>query len=140
MSWCPFPSTSLSYLEEVQGQRWSRDRGDGQPMTAQLETHSIGKNQSLTLLMILCYACKQDPSILSFERLTETDRDPQSNIRWSLGTLVDELGERLRDLEGIGTPHEDQQIQLIWVLGVSQRMNHQSKSIHGPNLASPTNT
>ena len=30
---------------------------------AQLEIHSMGRHQSLTLLMILCYACKQEPSI-----------------------------------------------------------------------------
>jgi hypothetical protein len=30
---------------------------------AQLETHPKGKNQFLTLLMIVCYACRQEPSI-----------------------------------------------------------------------------
>jgi len=30
---------------------------------AQLEIHPIGKHQSLTLLMILCYACRQKSSM-----------------------------------------------------------------------------
>jgi hypothetical protein len=30
---------------------------------AQIETHPMGKKQSLTLLMILCYACRHDPNI-----------------------------------------------------------------------------
>jgi hypothetical protein len=29
----------------------------------QLETHTMGENQSLTLLMISCYICRQEPSI-----------------------------------------------------------------------------
>jgi hypothetical protein len=34
---------------------------NSQPMTAQLETHPKGENQPLTL--ILCYACREEPSI-----------------------------------------------------------------------------
>jgi hypothetical protein len=30
----------------------------------QIETHNMNKNQSLTLLMIPCYACRQEPSII----------------------------------------------------------------------------
>jgi hypothetical protein len=30
---------------------------------AQIETYPMGKNQFLTLLMILCYVCRQNPSI-----------------------------------------------------------------------------
>jgi hypothetical protein len=29
----------------------------------QFETHPMGKHQSLTLLVILCYACRQKPSM-----------------------------------------------------------------------------
>jgi hypothetical protein len=32
------------------------------------------------------------------------ERNAESNIRWSSGSFVEELGEELRDLEGIGTP------------------------------------
>ena len=46
---------------------------------AQLETHSMGEIQPMALLMILCYACRQEPSITAFftQQLTET----QPNIR-----------------------------------------------------------
>lgn len=29
----------------------------------QIEPQPVGKNQSLTLLIVLCYACSQEPSI-----------------------------------------------------------------------------
>jgi hypothetical protein len=44
-------------------------------------------------------------------------RDPQPNIRQSLGSLVEQLGEELRDPEGIGTPQEDQQSEQTWTFG-----------------------
>ncbi|EDL32323.1 mCG1044361 [Mus musculus] len=61
----------------------------------------MGKNQSLTLLMILCYACRQEPSILFYERLhpaaaSDVCRNSQSNIGWSLGTLMEGQAEALR--------------------------------------------
>jgi hypothetical protein len=42
---------------------------------------------------------------------------PYPNIRWSPGSLVEELGERLKDLKRIETPQEDQQSPLTWTLG-----------------------
>jgi hypothetical protein len=51
---------NLSYLQEMQG--WSRDGRKGQqPITT--PTHPTGKYQCLTLLIILCYAYRQKPSI-----------------------------------------------------------------------------
>ena len=44
-------------------------------------------------------------------------RYEQPNIGWTLGTLMEELGEGLKALKGIGTPQEDQQSQLTWTLG-----------------------
>jgi hypothetical protein len=38
---------------------------------------------------------------------------------------------------GIGTLQDDQQSQLTWILGGSQRLNHQPKSIHGLDLGNP---
>jgi len=38
-------------------------KGMASQWSAQLKTHPISKNQSLTLLMILCHACKQKTSI-----------------------------------------------------------------------------
>ena len=55
-------------------------------------------------------------------------RDPQSNIGRTFGSVMVELGG-LGDQEGIGTPKEDQQGQLTWTLEGSQGLNHQPKSI-----------
>jgi hypothetical protein len=43
---------------------------------------------------------------------------------------MEELGEGLRDLEQIVMAQEDQDSQLTGPLGGSQRLNHQSKSVH----------
>ena len=64
-----------------------------------------------------------DRSMVSSERLhPRADSDkyehPQPNSRWSLGTLMEEQEDRLWALEGIGTPQEDQQNQLTWILGI----------------------
>ena len=32
-------------------------------ITCQLEIHPMGRNQILTILMILCYACRQEPNV-----------------------------------------------------------------------------
>jgi hypothetical protein len=50
----------------------SKDRGNGQPMTTQIETHPMGKNQYLTLLMILCYYFRQNTNITISEKLHST--------------------------------------------------------------------
>lgn len=44
------------------------------------------------------------------------------------------LGEGLRNPKGTGTPQEAQR-SLTWTLGGSQRINHQTKSIQGLDLA-----
>jgi hypothetical protein len=86
---------------------------------AQLETHPMGKHQSLTLLMILCYAGKWELAWLSSERFypvadSEGCRDTQPNRTWSLVTLREELGEGVRASKGIAAPQKDS--QLIWIL------------------------
>jgi hypothetical protein len=43
---------------------------------------------------------------------------------------MEELKEGLKTLKGIGTPQEDQQSPLTWLLGGSQRLSHTPKSIH----------
>jgi hypothetical protein len=68
------------------------------------------------------------------ERLHPADsegcRDPYANIGWRLGTLMEEL----RTPKGIRIPWEDQQNQLTWTLGSSQKLNHQPKNIHRLDL------
>jgi hypothetical protein len=44
-------------------------------------------------------------------------RDPQSNIRWSVVSLVEELGGKIKGPKGLGTLKEEQQCQLSWTLG-----------------------
>jgi hypothetical protein len=50
-----------------------------------------------------------------------------------LGSLMEELGEELRELKGPPST-EDQQSQLTWTLRGSQRLSYQPKSRHGQNL------
>lgn len=57
--------------------------------------------------------------------MIETDvveTDPQPNIRWSSGSLVEEFAEALRDMKMIYTPQEDQQNQITWILGGAKRL------------------
>jgi 2-iminoacetate synthase ThiH len=61
-------------------------------------------------------------SMLSFEKLhpaaaSDRYRHLQPNSGWSLETLMEELEEGLQALKGIGTPQEDQESQLTWILG-----------------------
>ena len=53
-------------------------------------------------------------------------RDPQPHIRWSLGSLIEELGEGLKDQKGTGIPQEDQERQDTWTHGGFQRLHHQT--------------
>jgi hypothetical protein len=48
-----------------------------------------------------------------------------------LGDSYGRIGGRIdyKALKGIGTPQENQQNQLTWTLGGSQRLNHQPKNI-----------
>jgi hypothetical protein len=92
---------------------WEKDgietEGMANQWLTQPETHPINKNQTLTLLMILCYVCRQEPNInVLWEFHLSGDgnrcRDPQPNLRQSSGSLVEELWEGLRDATGIKTP------------------------------------
>jgi hypothetical protein len=87
-----------------------KDRAEKEAMVnkwlAQIESHVTGKNQFLTLLVILCDTLA-DRSLakLSSERPYPAAngkrcRDPQLSIRWSWGSLMEELGEGLRDSTG----------------------------------------
>jgi len=62
-----FLSPSGSLIFPLYKKCRDKDRGDSERMAnqelAQLETHPMGKYQYITLLMILSYACRQEPSI-----------------------------------------------------------------------------
>ena len=85
---------NLSGLQEMQGwdmvQSLRECSTNNQP---QRNTHLMGKDQILTLLMILCHACRQELSIISSERLYPVVdwnkyRNPQTNIGQRLGILM----------------------------------------------------
>jgi hypothetical protein len=63
----------------------------------------------------------------------ERDADIHSQIL-ELQDIMEELGEGLRDLKRTGTSQENQQRQLTWTLGDSQRLNNQPKSKHRLDL------
>jgi hypothetical protein len=98
----------------------------------------MDKHQSLTLLMIFCYACRQEPSIAvileaPFKQLTETQRWTTKNCT-ELRNSYGRVGRRTEDLKGIRIPPKDQQSQLTWTFGNSQR----PKSINRLNVVHGT--
>lgn len=86
---------------------WTRDWGNDQPMTGPNLDSSQHQYQSMTLLMMFCYAWREVSSIVLREAqsrpwLTEVQW-PQPKIGWSLGIFMEELREELWALKGIGT-------------------------------------
>lgn len=55
---------SLSFLQEMQREMWSRDYGNGQPIKVLSLDPSTGKYKFLTILMILCYTRRQRNHII----------------------------------------------------------------------------
>jgi hypothetical protein len=51
-------------------------------------------------------------------------------------TQSGKIGVGLREPKRTGMPQEDQQSQKAWILGGSQRLNHQPKNEHGLDLGS----
>lgn len=105
----------------------------------QIQTHPMGKNQSLKLLMLLCYVYRQGPSVnVLWEALPSSQwkelRHPLLNIRWSAMSLMEELRKGLMNLKKTGYPQEDQQSQLTWTLAGHKRLNYQPNSEHGLDL------
>ena len=96
----------------------------------------MGKHQSLTLLMILCYVCRQ--KLLSSERPTQhlTQRDPDTHSQtvdgaWGLlwkSRRKDCRPER--DRNSTGKPTETTNLD-SWV---SESLNQQPKNIHRLDL------
>lgn len=104
--------------------------------TAYLEFYSMGKHQSLTLIMILlCLQTKILPW-LSSEKLhprvdSNTYRDSQLKTLDGACELLWKIWGTIEGTEGIGAVQEDHKIQLTWTLGVSQRMNYQPRAYTG---------
>ena len=69
----------------------------------QLETHPMGKHQSLTLLKIFCCACFHLRGSTQQPTLTETPTDSQ----WMKpGDSYRRMGDGFWVLKGIGTPQD----------------------------------
>ena len=67
------------------------------------------REPTLTLTIIFCYTCRQEPSITVIERLHPAAnenfcKDPLPYIKWSLGNLVEEAKKELKEPEGSRTP------------------------------------
>ena len=111
---------NVSCLQEtqVQGmeQRWREWPTNNWP---NLRPTPWAKHKSVTLLMILCYACRHAcyPQRLHPPAGSDRHRFSQPKSGWSLGTLMQEWEEGFWATKGIGYPQEDQQSQLIWALG-----------------------
>jgi hypothetical protein len=87
----------------------NRDRGNGQPVTGTDWDPSLGQAPIPDTINDTCYACRQETSIavlweaLPSSQWKEMER-PTANIRWCWRSLMEELGEGLRDhtLRGMG--------------------------------------
>ena len=81
---------------------------------AKLRIHSMGRHQTLTLLLMLCCACRQEPSMAVFwEALWAADWDRCRYLQ--LTEVRDPYGRvrgRIEGTEGMATTQEDQQCQL----------------------------
>ena len=100
------------------------------------------KKESLTLLMVSVRCKNRNLAWLPSEKLhpgfdSDRYRHPQPNRAWD---AYGRIGGRKLAPKGIGTPQEDQQVQVTYPWG-SQRLNHQpkkKKKIHctwaGPDL------
>jgi hypothetical protein len=85
--------------------------------------------------MVFCNTCRQKPSITGIESLHPITvenwyRDPQPNIKWSLGNPVEEEEEGLEESGGIRIPQENLQNQHIWGHRGSLKMNCQLECMH----------
>jgi hypothetical protein len=133
---------NLSCIQEMQAQeKEQRPRGwpDQLDQPDQLETHPIGKYQPLTLLMILCYACRQEYVVLWEATPSSWLRQIQmytATSGWSLGTLLEGKDEGLWAPKGIRIPQEDQWSQLTWSLGALRVWTTNQRTYIGWSYAS----
>ena len=104
----------------------------------------MGKNQSLTLLMVLCYACRQVSIVAVSEKLHpagDSDTDTHSltvDRIWDFyGIIEGRMAGPDWDRNATGRPTESTKLD-PWGF---QRLNHQSQCIHRLDLYPlPTHT
>ena len=86
---------------------------------AQLKNNVFRESPQWMLFMIFCYTCRQEPSITIILRTHPAadgnrQRDPQANIKWSSGILVEEGENGFKEPETSKRPQQNLQNQLIW--------------------------
>jgi hypothetical protein len=89
---------NCSCLKEMQGQNWSRDWRKYKQWPPELVIHPMGGHQTLTLLLMLCCACRQEPGMVSFWDVLpafdwERCRYLKPTIGLNPGIPVKELGD-----------------------------------------------
>lgn len=94
--------------------------------------------------MILCYACRQEPRITLLrgfiQQRMETDVHTHSQTSGGIWGLFGRVGGRTLNskedsvIEGSGTPQENLKNQQTWAHEGTQRLNHQSKCMHGLHI------
>ena len=102
------------------GEKWSRHWRNDQSVTGL--TWDLFNGQSLTLLLMLCCTCRQEPSMYVLREALPSSWSRQEHIqRGKHGTEVEDpygrVGGRIDITEGMSTPQKDQQCQLNWMLG-----------------------
>jgi hypothetical protein len=117
-----------------------KDGAETEEMTnqwlAQFETHPKGESQPLTLLMVLCYAYRWEPSIkISWEASSSSIWWKQIQRRIAkhqveLGESCGRVWNRI-ELAWARASQEDLQTQLTHAHGDTQKLNHQPKSMQG---------
>jgi hypothetical protein len=99
---------------------WSKNWENEQPITRPTWDTPHGQTPIPKLLMIFCYSCRQKQVALweaphsSWLRQIQT---PTAKQWMELGDSYGWTGGRTAGLKGVGTPQEEQQSQLTWILG-----------------------
>ena len=109
-------------LRELPSHNWSCER-------------PIGKCQFLTLLMVHCYVCMQEPLMGIFwdvQGVIDSDICRDSSKHWIV--LKNSYGRAGIKIEGPELDRNSTGRQLPWTLWCSQRLNYQPKIIQGLNL------
>ena len=102
------PKLFRSLKKKMQGQKLSRKWRKGYPVTSKIGIHPMGRHQTLKVFLMLCCACRQEPSmavLCNAPLAADWDRFrySQPNFGLRLEIPMEELGEGLQELEGMAT-------------------------------------
>jgi hypothetical protein len=95
----------------------------------------MGVYQTLTLLLMPCYARRQDPSMTVLcEALPSADCDRCRYVQPTVGWDLDSCGRvrgSIKGAKGDSNSIERPIVLIRWTTGSYQRLSHQPKSTHG---------